>query len=227
MLHGMLLLEHYVGVISSSHQIVSRTGQSYDSPVIAFVQLGSNSTGQGLNEINSALVSKPRLSAQPCCCAMVPLTFDLLIDSRGQGSSFSTSDGMSQASITKPKEVIQCFKVAISHDGTQNGITFPPQQSLEALGIRLRIFPDNFQGKKLIIEDEAKLISCLEMQKTTPFPKQVCPRKRKNSVWRVEIVPLFYTCRLPGRKRVMYDMCGERLHNNCIDNPKAVINSKN
>ena len=71
------------------------------------------------------------------------------------------------------------------------------------------------------------LIACLEMQWMTPFPRQVRPQKRKNSVQRVEIVPLFCTCRLPGGKMVMYDMCGEWFHNNCIDVPKALLKSRN
>ena len=125
MLHGVLLLEHSVCGIASNCQSVFRTGQSHGFPIISFTQLGSNSTGQGLNGISFAFRARPRLSARPCCGAMVTLAFNLLIDSGGQGPLFSTFDGLSQASTTKPKEAVPSFMVVVSHDGTQNGRKLP------------------------------------------------------------------------------------------------------
>ena len=125
MLHGVLLLERCVNGIDSNCQSVFRTGQSHGSPVNSFLQLCRNSTGQGLNGISFALGARPWHSAWPCCCVRVTLTFNLLIDSGGQGPSFSTSDGQSQVSIPKPKEGVPSFMVVFSHDGTQNGHKLP------------------------------------------------------------------------------------------------------
>ena len=101
MLHGVFLLERCVGGIASNRQNVFRTGQCRDSLIISFFQLGSNSTGQGLNGISFALRARPRLLTRPCCDAMVTLAFNLFIDSEGQWPSLSSIDHQTKQGSTK------------------------------------------------------------------------------------------------------------------------------
>ena len=120
---------------------VFNTGKSHSSPVISFLQLCSNCTGQGLNGISFALGTRPRLSARPCCSVMVSFA------NGDQGPLFSISDELSQASITKSKEAVPKFMVIVNHDDTQNGCKLPSETFSGGLRDSLENLPRRSTGE--------------------------------------------------------------------------------